>query len=297
MPSGLRRPALIVVAAAAHSPDVFRHAVAVGAEHVAVLPEADEWLCDRVTEALRTPRGRPAVVLGIIGGRGGAGASTLAAGLAVTAARRGQDVTLVDADPFGGGMDLLLGMEDAPGPRWSQLREARGRVPATLTAALPRAAGVRVLSWDRDGGMHLPAEAVTSVLDAVARSSDLVVVDLPRATDPATEVLLGRLHLGVLVVPAQVRSVAAALQVAAVYTARLPRCRLVVRGPAPGGLAGPAVAEAVGVPYAGWLPHDPRLAHLAECGEPPGTRPRTGFGRFCSRLLDDVLAACRAPAT
>ncbi len=72
------------------------------------------------------------------GGRGGAGASVLAGGLAVTAARRGLRTLLIDADPLGGGVDLVLGWESLDGLRWPSLSQASGRVqPAALVDALP----------------------------------------------------------------------------------------------------------------------------------------------------------------
>ena len=45
---------------------------------------------------------------------------------------------LVDCDPLGGGLDLVLGAEDLGGLRWPGLDVGGGRVPATaLHAALP----------------------------------------------------------------------------------------------------------------------------------------------------------------
>src|SRR4051812_362862 len=50
-----------------------------GAEYVAMLPAAEPWVVARFAESpARTPRAR---VLAVVGGRGGAGASILAAGL------------------------------------------------------------------------------------------------------------------------------------------------------------------------------------------------------------------------
>src|SRR3712207_7123198 len=45
---------------------------------------------------------------------------------------------LVDADPLGGGLDLVLGWEQVDGLRWPSLAEADGRVdPPALLQALP----------------------------------------------------------------------------------------------------------------------------------------------------------------
>ena len=65
------------------------HAVAVGAEHVVALPEAESWLVSRAHRGRGGPASAAAAVLAVVGGRGGAGASVLAAAVAVTAVREG----------------------------------------------------------------------------------------------------------------------------------------------------------------------------------------------------------------
>ena len=105
-------------------------------------------------------------VLAVAGGRGGAGASTLACALARTAARSAPAL-LVDADPLGGGLDLAMGVEAAAGLRWPHLVGAEGRTdPHELTAALPAVDGVSVLSWHRGDPTELPPAAMESVLGA-----------------------------------------------------------------------------------------------------------------------------------
>ena len=63
----------------------------------------------------------------MIAGRGGAGASVFATALAQTAA----DALLVDADPCGGGIDLVLGCERETGLRWPDLTLQGGRLSYT----------------------------------------------------------------------------------------------------------------------------------------------------------------------
>lgn len=82
------------------APDVWRRAVEIGAEHVLRLPDAEGWLVDQIANAAEGV-GRPALTVGVIGGRGGSGASTLACALAVTAARAGRRTMLIDGDPTG----------------------------------------------------------------------------------------------------------------------------------------------------------------------------------------------------
>src|SRR5262249_29180501 len=87
----------------------------IGAERVVLLPRDAGRLMDHLAAtadlAVETAAGHGRVVA-VLGGRGGAGASVLAAGLAVTAGRAGLRALLVDADPLGGGVDLVLGWEE-----------------------------------------------------------------------------------------------------------------------------------------------------------------------------------------
>ncbi len=106
-----------------------------------MLPEGEGWLAARVE---RSVRGRaPAPLVAVVGGRGGAGASVLATALALTAARRDLEVTLLDLDPLGGGLDLLLGAEAAPGLRWGDLRHVTG-LPARRGCSPRPPSGPRV---------------------------------------------------------------------------------------------------------------------------------------------------------
>ena len=57
---------------------------------------------------------------------------------------------LIDLDSCGGGIDLLLGGESAPGLRWPDLSLRAGRLSWTeVRDALPRRNGVAVLSASR----------------------------------------------------------------------------------------------------------------------------------------------------
>lgn len=285
----LRRAGVVLVAPAAAGERVWRLAVEAGAEAVARLPDDESWLLERLACAVDGPAAAGRVV-GVVGGRGGAGASTLAAGLAGAGERAGLEVLLVDGDPAGGGLDLLLGVESAPGLRWPDLLEVRGVLRgALLREALPDAGGVRLLSWARGTGQAPPVAAVEAVLDAGRRSHGLVVVDLPRSDDPATAAALWRLDALVVVVPAEVRAAAAAAALVTRVRPHVGDLRLVVRGPAPTGLAAEVVADAVGLPLAAVWPAEPGLAAAGDHGEPPGRRPGTPLARVCGSLLAGVL--------
>lgn len=284
-----RRPRVVVLGHDLDDAGIWQRAVEVGAEHVVFLPDAEPWLVQALADAVEGP-GSEGLVVATLGGRGGAGATTLSVALALAGTRRGLTTLLVDGDPLGGGIDLVLGAEQATGLRWPDLTATRGRVPAAaLAGALPEVEGLTVLSWDRGEPASLPLEALQTVLDAARRSCRLVVVDLPRSLDEVSREVLASAATTLLVVPAEVRATAAAARVAVSAGLLCRDLRLVVRGPAPGGLSGREVQRALGLPVAGELRAEPWLDADLERGEPPGRRARSPLAALCDALLTDLL--------
>jgi cellulose biosynthesis protein BcsQ len=192
-----------------------------------------------------------APVIGVVGGSGGVGASTFAAGLARLAAPASSAgrAVLVEIDPTSGGIDVLLGMEAVPGPRWSGLRLAGGRLePAALTEGLPAWSSVAFVAAD----VTPSADAVAQLLP-VAKRVGPVVVDLPRWATPARSAALAGCDLVVLIAGSDVATVAAARRVAA-DLGLASRVAVVVRG----GCAPLEVANLVGAPLVGRVPTDVR---------------------------------------
>lgn len=289
-----RRPGVLLVGARDDDADVWRRGVALGAEQVLFLPHDESWLAGRFADAAEGGAGE-ALVLGVMGGRGGAGASVLATGLAVTASRKGLTVILADLDPLGGGLDLVLGAEDVTGLRWPDLADSKGRLGArALQSELPGRHGLAVLSWDRGDLLTLAPDAAGAVLAAARRACDLVVLDLPRWPDPAAEQAIGLCSSVLLVVPAEVRAVAAAARVAVGLTTLAADVRVVTRGPSSSGLSGPDVAAALGLPLGAHLAAEPRLAGQLDRGEPPGLDEKGPLVQGCGRLLDTLLREHRA---
>lgn len=288
-----RRARVVVVGHSARADSPWEVAELLGAEHVAVLPAAEPWLLDRLAEG---PAGgvEPARIVTVIGGRGGAGASILAGGLAVTAARAGQRTLLVDADPLGGGLDLVLGWEQLAGLRWAALAGADGRVdPPALVRALPQRGDLVLLSFDRDDCAAVPGEAMAATLDAARRGRDLVVVDLPRQLDDAAVLALQAADRALLVVPAELRATAAAARVAVLATQHCAELSVIVRGPAPGRLKPREVAQALGLPLAGTLRPEHALCQALERGEAPAANGRGPLAALCQRLVTELTGAAR----
>lgn len=230
-------------------------------------------------------------VVGVCGARGGAGASTFAAALARARHRRGpHPAVLVDLDDAGGGLDVLLGVEDQPGIRWPDLRDARGDVPAReLVGLLPRWGDVPVLSGDRTRREPVDDDVRTDVLRALRREAALVL-DLPR---PAPDVPWwpGDECDAVLVAARKdLLSVAGALGVVARARAAHAHAALVVRGRAPAGLTAAQLAAALDCPVAVEMRSERHLAAAVERGVGPcGAR----LHRAAARTLDHVAASAQ----
>jgi secretion/DNA translocation related CpaE-like protein len=271
----------------AESTEIWRLASAIDADHVVELPAGSAWLAERLSNATHGPQ---STVVGVVGGRGGAGASVLASALAITAAHAGHRTLLLDADPLGGGLDLLLGRESYDGARWPDLIAApSGGVDGEIYDALPKLGELSLLSWDRGEQLHLAPQTLRKVLTVGCRGSDLVVVDLPRMPDDAARVALDAADVVLVVVPAEVRSVAAAARVVATIRPHCQQLQVVVRIPAPAGLKAAEVAAALRLPLLGTLRCESSLATSVEKGIAPGSTHRGSLAQLSVSILDQLL--------
>jgi secretion/DNA translocation related CpaE-like protein len=239
-------------------------AIAVGAQHVLRLPEQEGELIRELAEAAESARdgGIRGQVVGVIGGCGGAGASLFAVALAQAAT----DALLVDLDPWGGGIDLLVGGETTPGLRWPDLALQSGRLNwSAVREALPRHRGISLLSGTRRG-YELDAGPVNAVVDAGRRGGVTVVCDLPRRLTDAAQTALDTADLVVVISPCDVRACAATATLAPVLATINPNLGLVVRGPSPGGLRAAEVADIAGLPLLASMRAESRLAGQLEHG-------------------------------
>ncbi|OBK72855.1 septum site-determining protein Ssd [Mycobacterium sp. 1274761.0] len=257
-------------------------AVAVGAQRVMTLPSDEANLVAAISEAAAARRDgeRRGPVVAVMAARGGAGASVFATALA----RAAGDALLVDADPWSGGMDLVVGTEDKPGLRWPDLAVEHGRLDfAALRQALPRLDGLSVLSGVRSGN-DVDAGPLAAVVDAGRRGGVTVVCDLPRRMTRAVEFTLDAADLVVLVVTADVGGCAAATAVAPTVSAINANVGLVVRGPSPAGLRPTEVARIVELPLLAAVRAQPGLAMMLERG---GLRipPRSPLGAAARRVM------------
>jgi secretion/DNA translocation related CpaE-like protein len=284
----VRRTNVFVVTRDGRHPEVWRHALTVGAEDVVTLPAGEAGLRDRLADTVDGSQ-RAASTVAVVGGCGGAGASILAAALATIAARRGRRVLLIDGDPLGGGLDLVVGLERAEGLRWPDLAGTMGRVSAlSLRSALPSVNELALMSWDRGQELTIRADIMREVIAAGQRGNDLVVVDMPRRLDPATQEALTAATTTILVLPAEVRAIAAATRVKTLIGPLCRDLRVVVRAPGVTGIDAGSVASTLGLDLFGSMKSDQAVAESVDRGFGPCRRGRGPLVALCGRVLNEL---------
>ena len=100
---------------------------------------------------------------------------------------------------------------------------------------------------------------------------------------------LAQLDLGILVVPAELRAVAAAGRVAAAVGMVLRDLRVAVRGPYAPGLDDREVARLLGLPLVGEVPVESSLQRPHGGEAPPGAAARGPLARFCKEFWERAL--------
>lgn len=262
---------------------VFRAALAIGAGTVGELPVCEAWLVDLLADSEEAPgRGR---TVGVIGGAGGAGASTFACALGQVAAARGPTL-VVDTDPLGPGLDRMLGVEATAGVRWGDLASSSGRLGArSLREAVPRSvSGVGVLSWSSGAVAEPDATVVREAVAAAQRGHDLVVLDLARHGPALVDALVARCDRLLVVLPATLGGVASTVRL-------LDRVRpasgaaLAVRR---GGVSWVDVERATGLPVAVEVPEQRGLLEAVDLGLGPVRHLRVPLARAARQVLEEV---------
>ncbi len=276
-----RRDAVFVVLLAPSPDQVFQTALALGAESVAELPRSEGWLVERLTDVVDTGPAR-GLTIGVMGGSGGAGATTFACALGQLAGRSGSSVVL-DADPLGPGVDRVLGLDLVDGVRWEALGHTTGRLSArALRDSLPRREGVAALTWYAGPQpRRLQAFAVREALSAARRGHDTVVVDLPRGADALTDEIASRCDQVLVAVVPSVPGVAAAVRLCGRF-ADPGVLGLVVRGQ---GVDDETLTRVMGAPVVVRMADQRGLAESIDLGFGPVRSRRGPLGRAASTAL------------
>ncbi|MCL2849408.1 MAG: pilus assembly protein FlpE [Micrococcales bacterium] len=224
---------------------------------------------------------RPGLLLLVVGARGGAGATTLAALLAAALASR-TATALVDL-AGGPGLDVALGIETLPGPRWPDLAGA-GDVPGDqVLAALPRWGQVAVVSADRARPSLPPPR---DVLDRLREAAGVVVLDVPTCDVLAGRAPVDRADLVVVVAGRDVASVAGAVALRTALGPLAARAAVVASDARRGPLGLAELEQATRLPLLGRVPYDRTVAQSAERGV---VRARRATTRVPDSLAGTVL--------
>lgn len=258
----------------------WRGAVALGAEHVAELPDAGRWMVDRIAQAGDAAM-QSGPVISVVPAVGGAGASTIAALLAREA--RG---FLVDIDPYGAAIPIDGGV------RWPDLAETRGRIPpASLRGALPSVHGVHVLTGTPGERFSIPAEPLSAVLEAGARGFACTVVDTPRGDADASRIAWSRSDMVIVVIGPNPASAGRAPALIDAVREVCTHVGLVVRtAPRDPGLWALYEAAEWQVQLLPAVHHDRTLAQ----GDHAYLTPRATARRHARRLLAEVAPGARS---
>jgi secretion/DNA translocation related CpaE-like protein len=276
-----RRSGVVVVCGVPGSA-TFRLALEVGAISVAELPTAQEHLSALLADVEEDPE--QGLVLGVIGGAGGAGASTLACALGQIGGLAGP-VLVLDTDPLGAGLDRLMGMDETPGVRWDDLAASAGRLGSrSLREAVPRREGVGVLTWT-PGATHQPSlPTLRDVLAAGRRGHSLVVLDLARLAVALSAEMVSRCDLVLVVTPSSVSGVVSTMRVLAPL-ADTSHLRL---APRKGEVSASELSAATGLRIGLEVPHQRGLAEAVDLGLGPVHGRRSPLRRAVSEFLAEV---------
>ncbi len=235
-------------------------------------------------------------IIGVSGASGGVGASCLVAALGLRGRRRGLTCVCVDLRRYGGGLDVVLGVDHEPALRWPDLARARGRLDiAALWQHLPRGDGLPVVSHDRDAAVDLDPAAVTAVVEGLAGHCDLVVIDLPGPESPDFAHAVGLLHQGLVVVgPGPTQLAAAGVHARAARDQGVPWALVQRLGRRSVAELPTIVCDALQLPLAGILPEDDRVGVDLRRGRVPGSRGPLADG--ADAVLDLALEPLRSIA-
>jgi secretion/DNA translocation related CpaE-like protein len=237
-------------------------------------------------------------IIGVVGGSGGVGASVLSAAIAIRAAQTGLRTVCLDGDRLGGGLDVMLGIEQERGVRWPDLAGARGRIDGPeLLRRLPSVDGVAVLSFDRVRDMPPAAEIVRDVLLALSSAADVLVVDLPSPDHQIFEALAPSVDAMVLLAGSGICDLAGASAVAGHLIEACADVWLCLRTSGKGAHFADTVAGALDLPLLAVVREEPSLATDLLHGIPPGSSVRGALAAAGDAVLAQCVAGSRRDAS
>jgi ATP-binding protein involved in chromosome partitioning len=260
-----------------------------------------------------TPVYRPNLgrVIAVSSGKGGVGKSTVAVNLAVSLARAGARVGLMDADIYGPNLPLMLGVNSPP--------------PVVDQKIIPlEAHGVKVISLgfliDKDQPAIWRGPIVMKIIgqflgDVAWGTLDYFIVDMPPGTGDAQLSLVQStsVHAAIIVTTPQQVATGDALRGVKMFQRvgvpvlgivenmsyfECPHCGKPSSIFGAGG--GERLAEEVGLPLLAQIPLDPRIVEGGDTGRPlviaePGSGAAKALVALSERVVT-AMAAATAPA-
>jgi len=239
-------------------------------------------LRDAASRARLAARRSDGRVIGVVGARGGAGTTTVAAMLA-----RAMDGVVVDLDVVGGGQSAFL--DDGVEPTLADVLAAVEDLDAhALAGALASHAAGRALAAAPRS--IAPTAIQTSRLLALLRASvGASVCDLGRAGDPTGPTILAEVDVVVCVCAPDVASVRGARGLAQASGAGF---RVVLNRAERGRINAREVSRVLGAPPSAVVATDPRVRRAGEAGRLPSRGPaKRALDGFARELLEEGTGA------
>lgn len=284
--ANLNHPEIVLVVIGTTGPETWRFAAKLSANHIAVIPDSRDWLVAH----LSAPVTQKGLCVAIIPGAGGAGASLLSAGLAFHARQLFSDVVLVDLDENSAGLDVVLGIETAPGMRWQDFHSLTGSISGSdILRGLPARDGVALLT--HNDSETLPDKLLRdTIIQQLRGVSGLVIIDFPRFTNQisATEILK-QCDVAFVVTPSTVRGSASTKKGIAHISKHVKNVELVIRNLPGTNLDALKIAQSLDVPLAGVVNSDPRIVEQIEQGFGVAGIHLGGFTRSMNALAQRLM--------
>ncbi len=278
-----------------------------GVESVEVKMDADVTADGRMRGLVNTPI-RNAIA--VASGKGGVGKSTVSVNLAVSLARRGARVGLMDADIHGPNIPTMMGVTRIPATKGNRIIPAEAHGVKMMSMGFLVKPG-QPLIW-RGAMLH---SAIRQFLSDVEWGElDYLIIDLPPGTGDAPLSLAQAFPLtGVVVVtlPQQVSLEDASRGLEMFRTLETPILGVVENMSyltLPDGSqmdvfgtgGGEALAQAAGVPFLGKIPMDPQVRIGSDTGKPivlehPESEAAQALTQVAERVAAAVSMANAAP--
>lgn len=286
----VEHPEVVLVTFGEPGIQIWQKAVATGAKYVAFLPDAREWLIQNLI-----PRpSKNSRIIGVLGVSGGLGCSLLASSIAANFATSKNSTLLVETNMFSGGLDVLWGIEETKGSRWSDLINQSNQIlPIDVFRSLPKSDEVSILSCDSKDPRY--PENFDQTIEELLSTSDLVVIDLPNPAHPKFENLLGLCTEIVLLVGSTIKSISAANQLLSQYL-DLTKTSLVVRNLPGTNLSALNITKTLKLELIGQLMSDQKITEYIEQGLSPAKITsnswRKSVNEICANLeIENVRAS------